>query len=69
MTLVEKMNAFEKKLIAEELARTNGNVKTTYEALGLPRKTLYDKMNKHGLKRKDFLASGNFLNGISSPPK
>jgi two-component system C4-dicarboxylate transport response regulator DctD len=69
MTLVEKMNAFEKKLIAEELARTNGNVKTTYKALGLPRKTFYDKMNKHGLKRKDFLEPGHFPNGISFPLK
>ena len=54
-TLVEKMNAFEKKLIALELTRTKGNVKETYLTLGLPRKTFYDKMNKHGLKRKDFL--------------
>lgn len=64
-TLVEKMDAFEKNLIAQELARTNGNVKTTYLTLGLPRKTFYDKMNKHGLKRKDFLAPGNSPNNIS----
>ncbi len=69
MTLVEKMNAFEKKLIAEELARTNGSAKTTYLALGLPRKTFYDKMNKHGLKRKDFFALRNFSNGSSSLQK
>lgn len=56
-TLVEKMNAFEKNLIAQELARTKGNVKKTYLTLGLPRKTFYDKLNKHGLKRKDFLKS------------
>ncbi len=53
--LVEKMNAFEKSLIAQELTRTKGNVKETYLTLGLPRKTFYDKLNKHGLKRKDFL--------------
>ena len=53
--LVEKMNAFEKTLIAQELTRTKGNVKETYLTLGLPRKTFYDKLNKHGLKRKDFL--------------
>ena len=54
-TLVEKMNLFEKTLIAQELARTSGDVKATYSTLGLPRKTLYDKMKKHDLKRKDFL--------------
>ena len=53
-TLAEKVNAFEKNLIAQELARTNGSVKETYLTLGVPRKTFYDKMHKHGLKRKDF---------------
>lgn len=65
-TLVEKMDAFEKNLIAQELTRTHGNVKTTYTTLGLPRKTFYDKMNKHGLKRKDFLAPEKLLNNISA---
>jgi two-component system C4-dicarboxylate transport response regulator DctD len=55
--LAEKVNAFEKKLIAQELKRTNGSVKKTYTALGVPRKTFYDKMNKHGLNRKDYLPS------------
>jgi len=67
-TLVEKMNAFEKNLIAQELARTNGNVKTTYLALGLPRKTFYDKMHKHGLKRKDFLPPRNISDNDSTLP-
>ncbi|VAX27475.1 hypothetical protein MNBD_NITROSPINAE05-843 [hydrothermal vent metagenome] len=55
--LAEKVNAFEKNLIAQELKRTNGSVKKTYTALGVPRKTFYDKMNKHGLNRKDYLSS------------
>jgi two-component system, NtrC family, C4-dicarboxylate transport response regulator DctD len=54
-TLVEQMNTFEKTLIVQELARTSGDVKATYLTLGLPRKTLYDKMKKYALKRKDFL--------------
>ncbi|MDA1109497.1 MAG: sigma-54 dependent transcriptional regulator [Nitrospinae bacterium] len=54
-TLVEQMNTFEKTLIVQELARTSGDVKETYLTLGLPRKTLYDKMKKYALKRKDFL--------------
>jgi two-component system C4-dicarboxylate transport response regulator DctD len=52
--LAEKVSAFEKNLIAQELKRTNGSVKKTYTALGVPRKTFYDKMHKYGLKRKDF---------------
>lgn len=60
--LAEKVNAFEKNLIAQELARTNGSVKETYLTLGVPRKTFYDKMNKHGLKRKDFQLNAG-LNG------
>lgn len=56
-TFIEQMNAFEKTLIAQELARTSGNVKATYLTLGLPRKTLYDKMKKYALKRKDFLGT------------
>jgi two-component system, NtrC family, C4-dicarboxylate transport response regulator DctD len=58
-TLVEQMNTFEKTLIAQELARTSGDVKATYLTLGLPRKTLYDKMKKYALKRKDFLESAS----------
>lgn len=54
-TLVEQMNTFEKTLIVQELARTSGDVKATYLTLGLPRKTLYDKMKKYALKRRDFL--------------
>jgi len=54
-TLVDKINAFEKILIAQELTRTKGNVKETCLNLGLPRKTFYDKMKKHSLKRQDFL--------------
>ncbi len=53
--LVDKINAFEKTLLVQELTRTRGNVKQAYSTLGLPRKTFYDKMTKHGLKRKNFV--------------
>ena len=36
----------------------DGSLKATYEALGLSRKTLYDKLQKHGLKREDFVERG-----------
>ena len=47
------VEAEERRLIATSLAKNQGNLKATYEALGLSRKTLYEKMQKHGLKRED----------------
>jgi two-component system C4-dicarboxylate transport response regulator DctD len=54
-TLGEQVESFERALIARELATQGGSVKATYEALGLPRKTLYEKMRKHRLDRRDFV--------------
>ncbi|MGZ9810214.1 sigma-54-dependent transcriptional regulator [Pseudoroseicyclus sp. H15] len=53
-TLPERMDRIERDIIAATLAAQNGSVKKTYEALGLSRKTLYDKMQKHGLRREEF---------------
>jgi two-component system C4-dicarboxylate transport response regulator DctD len=53
-TLSERMAAHEKALIAAELAAQAGSLKATYEALGLSRKALYEKMQKHGLSRDTF---------------
>ena len=53
-TLAERMNAFEKSQIAAAISANAGRLKETYESLGLSRKTLYDKMQKHGLSRGDF---------------
>ncbi|GAB3480084.1 sigma-54-dependent transcriptional regulator [Marinomonas epiphytica] len=53
MTLPEQVERFEKTLIEQELMRNKGSIKGTMDALGLPRKTLYDKMQKYDLD-KDF---------------
>ncbi|WP_424934165.1 helix-turn-helix domain-containing protein [Amaricoccus macauensis] len=37
------------------LAAHAGNLKATYEALGISRKTLYEKMQKHRLRREDYV--------------
>ncbi|MCG6575232.1 sigma-54-dependent Fis family transcriptional regulator [Pseudomonas sp. AF32] len=47
--LSEQVENFEKTLIAAELARPHGSVRSLAEALGIPRKTLHDKLRKHGL--------------------
>ncbi|SBS28211.1 C4-dicarboxylate transport transcriptional regulatory protein DctD [Marinomonas aquimarina] len=51
MTLPEQMERFEKTLLEQELMRQKGSIKDTMDALGLPRKTLYDKMRKYGLDK------------------
>src|SRR3546814_1850048 len=57
-TLPERLDAVEKSILMAELRRQGGSLKATYEALGLSRKTLYDKLQRHGLRREDFLVSG-----------
>ncbi|WP_407293676.1 sigma-54-dependent transcriptional regulator [Stutzerimonas zhaodongensis] len=47
--LGEQVDAFERALIAAELARPHSSLRSVAEALGLPRKTLHDKLRKHGL--------------------
>jgi two-component system, NtrC family, nitrogen regulation response regulator NtrX len=55
--LSDRLDAVEKSILEAELRRHGGSLKATYEALGLSRKTLYDKLQRHGLKREDFLVS------------
>ena len=44
LPLADQMQAFERQVIAAELARHDGALKPTYEALQISRKGLYDKM-------------------------
>lgn len=44
------IDAFEKKLIEDMLRQTEGQVSLTARLLQLPRKTLYDKLNKHQIQ-------------------
>lgn len=54
MTLPEQVQCFEKSVIEHELVRHHGSITKTLESLGVPRKTLYDKMSKYGLDRSDY---------------
>ncbi|MBA4501650.1 sigma-54-dependent transcriptional regulator [Marinobacterium marinum] len=54
LTLPEQVEQFEKMLIQIELERHGGSIKDTLHSLGLPRKTLYDKMKKHDLDKNDY---------------
>jgi two-component system C4-dicarboxylate transport response regulator DctD len=52
--LAEQMAAHERDLIAAALSAHGGALKPTYEALGISRKALYEKMQKHALDRSDY---------------
>jgi two-component system C4-dicarboxylate transport response regulator DctD len=47
--LRERMESFEKTVIEAALARHEGKLKPVYEELGISRKSLYEKMQRHGL--------------------
>ena len=53
-TLPAQLASFEKSLIAQALQQTGGSVSAATEVLGIPRKTLYDKLQKHGLRASEF---------------
>lgn len=49
--LNKKMAQYEAELIRAELLRNEGSIKDTYLSLGISRKTLYDKMQKHHIEK------------------
>jgi len=53
-SLSNRVDAYEKLNIERELSKHAGNLTLTYQSLGISRKTLYDKMKKHGLSRLDW---------------
>ncbi|MCB5198796.1 sigma-54 dependent transcriptional regulator [Loktanella sp. TSTF-M6] len=53
MTLADAVAAHEKALIVAALTAQDGRLKPTYEALGLSRKALYEKMQKYGINKQD----------------
>jgi two-component system C4-dicarboxylate transport response regulator DctD len=54
LTLPEQVGYFEKCLISQQLSQHQGNLKQTLAVLGVPRKTLYDKMRKYGLDKTHY---------------
>ena len=54
-SLRDQLYAFEKCILEQELLLNRGSIGKTCANLDLPRKTLYYKLKKHGLSRKDFL--------------
>lgn len=56
--LAERVAAYEKAEIERALAAHGGALKPVYEALGLSRKTLYEKMQKLGIDKSRFAEDG-----------
>lgn len=56
LSLPARVEQFEARQIRDALARHKGDVKATLQELGIPRKTFYDKLQRHGIQRSDFMA-------------
>ena len=54
LSLAQQVAEFEKLLIHSELEKCAGSIQDTQKNLDLPRKSLYDKMKKYGLDKKDY---------------
>ncbi|NRR32329.1 sigma-54-dependent Fis family transcriptional regulator [Oxalobacteraceae bacterium] len=54
MPLSEQVTGFERALIEQELRRVAGNVTEACAALGLPKQTMYHKMQKYNLVAEEF---------------
>ena len=53
--LPDAVENYEARLIRDALAANHGDVRSTIEALGIPRKTFYDKLQRHGIDRSDYV--------------
>ncbi|KEY85397.1 sigma-54 dependent transcriptional regulator [Pseudomonas sp. 17391] len=54
-SLGEQMEAFEAQCLRAALRQSKGEIKGVMEALQLPRRTLNEKMQRHGLVREDYI--------------
>ena len=53
-SLPQQVDCFEKSLLEHALVSSSGSIKDVMASLNIPRKTLYDKMRKYGLKKSDY---------------
>ncbi|WP_313294989.1 sigma-54 dependent transcriptional regulator [Pseudomonas sp.] len=56
-SLAEQMEAFEAQCLRAALRQHGGEIKAVMEALQLPRRTLNEKMQRHGLSRETFIGA------------
>jgi two-component system, NtrC family, C4-dicarboxylate transport response regulator DctD len=53
-SLPDRLARLEADIIRDTLVKNGGDVRQTIEALGIPRKTFYDKLQRHGIVRGEF---------------
>ena len=53
-SLPEQIDAVEEAFIRKALEASGGNIQATADALGIPRRTLNEKMRRHNLERRKF---------------
>ncbi|WP_320195447.1 sigma-54-dependent transcriptional regulator [Agrobacterium rosae] len=58
-TLSERMDREEAQIIRETLEKFDGDVSSTIGALGIARKTFYDKLQRHNINRTDYVRKGS----------
>ena len=57
LSLPERMENYEAQIIRDALAAHRGDIKATLDTLGIPRKTFYDKLQRHGIDRQEYVAA------------
>jgi two-component system, NtrC family, C4-dicarboxylate transport response regulator DctD len=57
-SLADQMEAFEAQCLHSALQQHKGNISEVMAQLQLPRRTLNEKMQRHGLSRSDYLPAG-----------
>ncbi len=58
LPLPDRLDRVEAEIIREALTASRGNVQETIARLGIPRKTFYDKLQRHGIVRSDYALNG-----------
>ncbi|MCL5777069.1 sigma-54 dependent transcriptional regulator [Limibaculum sp. FT325] len=53
-SLAARVAAYERSVLSDALRAAGGHIPTACETLGTPRKTLYEKLARHGLRPDDF---------------
>ncbi|MDQ0563883.1 two-component system C4-dicarboxylate transport response regulator DctD [Rhizobium mesoamericanum] len=59
LSLPDRLEQYEAHIIREALNANDGDVRRTIADLGIPRKTFYDKLQRHGIVRSDFASSSD----------
>lgn len=68
LTLADQVDAFEKATIEQCLIESGGRINVAMEKLGIPRRTLTDKMTRFGLDRKRYTDGDEQKSANASEP-